>query len=1129
MVAVRAVERRIVSVCFADLVGFTTLSERLDGEDVAAVQSAYFALVRDVMSRHGGRLEKFIGDAAMAVFGLPRTCEDDAVRAVHAGLALAAGVEGLAGRLRLDAEPLRLRVGISTGEVVVTPSQGEGQDERITGDVVNTASRLQTAAEPGGVLISAATALAVEDHVELGASQQLSLKGKADAVRARVALGVRPSPSREHAMGALAAPLLGREVERASLQAAYGEAQGGRTVLVIVTAEPGAGKSRLLTEFAAWLRSDAPAGRQARVRRAHVDAGAHAALEPVAALLRAAMAGITDAATLTSTLQEAGMAPERAEMVKREVDSLVWPHGSDLKSGMTGSADDRHIRFEAWSDALEMLTGMAVGVDIVEDIHWAGDDLLAWLRARSGRPSLGGQLIVCSTRPLDMDRLATLDIDSSTEQRRARVLELRPLAVTEGRQLIEALVGPVLPDAVMANIVEASRGNPLFIEELLRTWIGAGRLARRAEGGWELTEGHDQVELPLRMATIYAAQLDDLPATPRRAAQLASVAGRHFADALLPALGAPDAAPDLEVLERRALLRSEPLELPALPGHTFRHALLRDAAYATLSRSDRARSHLRAATWLRTFPASLMPGLAGSIAGHYSLALEATPRMASEVGDGLDRGAVAELAAIWYEQAADAATGHGAPGEAARCLARTLELRPDAAVLERVDVIVRLGRALAAAGQLGVARARYAEAASLARGQLADPGPASRSAARNLFGRAVAAIAEADYAELRFADAARETRDALEELGAGEEDVARGWVLLAHAQAVHAVVPGDASAHAELEHALAIGRAAGQRELELEVLRTTTASLGDTGQSVAGDWEAIIGLARELGRTDVVLSAQINQTSYLLDDEALAATRLIAEAMPLAVALGDQERIGWCHNVRVEAGLASGDWDAADVAGRAALRLAEAGGFGRLAVRTWHSLLPIVALRGDSDTVEEAASWFERRAGGFPDSAYGRLLHASARSWFARAGVRPTAVADLGRLLPSFRLDPSGPAWLIGVHRVISDWIDLRDVGAATAARDALAQAIAARAPTRLAVATLALIDARLAGVSGAGTGTAAGHAWAAVAITRQNGAVWWELAALRELIGTRQAQAADAARASQLAAGLGLTPERSA
>ena len=240
-------ERRIVTVMFADLVSFTTLSEQYDAEDVAAIQDQYFASVRETVGRYGGRLEKFIGDAAMAVFGVPRSRDDDAQRAVRAGLALTHGVQQIGTALGLEDDALRLRVGINTGEVVI--AAGGADEGRVTGDTVNTAARLQTAAPPGGVLISESTALAVADVADLQPVAPLELKGKAEPTPASLVAGFRTEPSRERAMGRLRAPTLGRERELADLERAFERAAAGGVERWLVIAPPGVGKSRLLREF----------------------------------------------------------------------------------------------------------------------------------------------------------------------------------------------------------------------------------------------------------------------------------------------------------------------------------------------------------------------------------------------------------------------------------------------------------------------------------------------------------------------------------------------------------------------------------------------------------------------------------------------------------------------------------------------------------------------------------------------------------------------------------------------------------------------------------------------------------------------------------------------------------------
>jgi class 3 adenylate cyclase len=606
----RSVERRIVTVLFADLVGFTSLSERLDPEDVATIQDAYFSVVRETVGRYGGRIEKFIGDAAMTVFGVPRARDDDPERAVRAGFALLNGIEQVGARLALPPGELRLRIGIDTGEVVhadAGPDQG-----RVTGDTVNTAARLQAAAAPGAILMGESTALAVEDAIDLERLPAVDLKGKAEPVRVARALEVRVERSRELAMGSLRAPTLGREAELERLRAALDAVvDGGRSQLWLVVAPPGVGKSRLLDEFE--LSSEA---RGATVRRVRLSPEPSYPFAPVAQLLRTSLgparggtpvraggapAGVEDdpGASLRARLVGAGMADLRAKVVAAEVVDLLEPDRAT--DGAPGSSD-RDARFRAWLDALDLLDGRdarsPARIWLVEDAHWADDDLLAFLEAAQDGDRAAARLIVVAARPSLLERGGGWSAPDPAAGRFRS--DLPTLGPESARALVTALVGDALPDALTAEIAARSDGNCLFIEELLRTWVSVGTLVRDG-ARWRLAVPATEVPLPATVQAIYAAQLDDLPSSAREIARRGAVAGRRFPVGALGSLGVPDGTERLEGLEhlRRRDLLAGP-QHDALEGDTFayRHALLRDAGYASLARSERALLHLRLARWL---------------------------------------------------------------------------------------------------------------------------------------------------------------------------------------------------------------------------------------------------------------------------------------------------------------------------------------------------------------------------------------------------------------------------------------------------------------------------------------------------------------------------------------------------
>src|SRR3954468_2642416 len=353
MVVPRVVERRIVTVMFADLVGFTALSERLDAEDVAEGPDAYFEAVREAVARHGGLLEKFIGDAAMAVFGAPRVRDDDAERAVRAGLALVAAVQRVGAGFALEAGTLRVRVGVESGETVY----GEASAERgpVTGDVVNTAARLQAAGEPETVTIGEATALAVADAIVLERLPPFELKGKAEPVAAWRAVGVHGERSRERALGGLRAPTLGRGDELGRLGALVGS-----TARVTVIAPPGVGKTRLLDELAA-----AVAG--AAVLRARLRPDVLSPFEPIAQLTGERRTP----SELAALARAAGSTEARAAVVAELL--------GGVGSAETQPAAEREQLFAAWLEGLDAIAGDRAAVWLVEDVHWASPDLLAFL------------------------------------------------------------------------------------------------------------------------------------------------------------------------------------------------------------------------------------------------------------------------------------------------------------------------------------------------------------------------------------------------------------------------------------------------------------------------------------------------------------------------------------------------------------------------------------------------------------------------------------------------------------------------------------------------------------------------------------------------------------------------------
>ena len=1174
MIAEPSLERRIVTVLFADLVGFTTLSEKYDAEDVAAIQDLYFAAVRQTIGRYGGRLEKFIGDAAMAVFGVPKARDDDAARAVRAGLALIHAVQQIGATLGLEEDALRLRVGINTGEAVTATS---GEDEgRVTGDTVNTAARLQTAAPPGGVLIGETTALAVADVAELGPITHLELKGKAEPVAARLVEGFRAEPSRDEAMGALRAPTLGREHEIELLTQAAGRATQGAFELWLVIAPPGVGKSRLLREIGDRLAESAD---RLVVWRTRTRSDAVSPFEAVATLMRAAI-GTTDPAaarqTLTAALTGSGSSEMRAEVVAEACLSVAWPSAAatvtrDARpAGDARPADDRDALFAAWLEGLDALASGAPQVWLVEDAHWAGGDVLAFIE-RASRPdaSAKGRLVVATTRPSLLETHAAWITDEPDSGR--HLLQLSTLASTDAHELVAALVGDALPHDLVDRIVERSDGNCLFIEELLRTWVSVGSLVRDdASGKWRLAVAADEIALPQSVQSIYAAQLDDLPPDARLLARRASVAGRRFPVGALAPLGAPGEA-GLQPLRRRELVvgpQQEPLFGTA---YAYRHALLRDAGYASLARAERARLHVRLARWLEQAAGEHAGEVAEQIAAHYAAAVESAPALAREIDEGLDRAAVQKLAADWYERAGKGTLALSAHDTARELLKRSIELTHESQKLDQARRWEELGDATAFAADMDEGAAAYAKAMELYRAAMnsarqgfnqgADAMAASGASlstiatglakvspqggkglargarklqagaarlrragdefgdtfgmARSGLARSAASLSTVDYQQLRFGEARDLAQSVLDEIGQ-EDKASVVRLLVAGARAALGVSGPTSEIEHSFERAAQLAHEVADPRLELIADAGLSELRTESGHGTSAEWQAVADKAMAVGNWAEAVSAAKVSIAYLLDDRAAEAFAPLEHGRDAAISHGFTEQAGWFDYLAAEAAFVSGDWDRAREAGGRAIALAEANAYLRLAVRTWHVLIPIAGVQGDRATLEHASRWYKSLDGKFefPDSPYSRVIRTAQDVEMAASGLWPAYVPQVELLVASFGEDPTGPSWTAALDRVFRAWLEAGEVDGAAQALAALDDGVA-RLPdvSRLAFGTQQLLHGRLSLARG-DRPAAAAEGQAALDHFRASNAPWWMAKAIRLV---ERAAAADSGLISEV------------
>jgi class 3 adenylate cyclase len=583
-------ERKVVTVLFADLVGFTSRSESLDPEDVQAILGPYHERVRGELERHGGTVEKFIGDAVMALFGAPTAHEDDPERAVRAAIAIRdwAREEG----------ELEVRIGITTGEALVSlgarPEAGEGM---ASGDVVNTGARLESTAPVNGIFVDETTYRATEQIFDYREAEPVEAKGKSEPVpvwepmAAKAVAGVELRPQ---------TPLVGRERERDLLVGALERVKRESSPqLVTLVGVPGIGKSRLVAELYAEVDRDPELifWRQGR----SLPYGEGVAFWAFAEMVKA-QAGI-----LHSDPEE-GAARKLHDAVEAVVgqDDVAWVESRLLPLiGLGERADDLDESFGAWRRFVEALAEQRPTVLVFEDLHWADDDLLDFVDHLGDWATGVPLLLVGTARPELLERRPGW----GGGKRNAFTVSLAPLDDRETARLISTLLDrPVLPAETQERLLRRAGGNPLYAEQFVRM------LAERGDAG----------ELPETVQGIIAARLDALPAEEKALLQDAAVIGKTFWTGALGAVSGVDARQAerlLHALERKEFVRRE--RRSSVAGdteHTFAHVLVRDVAYAQIPRAGRAERHRAAAEWIDSLGRS--EDRAELLAHHYLAALE---------------------------------------------------------------------------------------------------------------------------------------------------------------------------------------------------------------------------------------------------------------------------------------------------------------------------------------------------------------------------------------------------------------------------------------------------------------------------------------------------------------------------
>jgi class 3 adenylate cyclase/tetratricopeptide (TPR) repeat protein len=676
-------ERKVVTVLFADLVGFTGRAEQLDPEDVRAMLSPYYARLRTELERRGGTVEKFIGDAVMALFGAPVTHEDDPERAVRAALAIK---DAIAELNEQDSKlELQVRIAVNTGEALVAlgarTSEGEGM---ASGDVVNTAARLQAAAPVNGILVGETTYRATERAIEYREAPPVLAKGKSapitvwEAVEPRARFGVDIGrPGR--------APLVGRTQELDVLLDALSRARGERTSqLVTLVGVPGIGKSRLVAELSGAVDAEPELifWRQGR----SLPYGEGVTFWALAEMVKA-QAGIleTDTADVAvgkvrRTLEDLVSDTAEAEWIEGHLHPLVG-----LEEDTQAGPDRQAEAFGAWRRFFEKLAERSPLVLVFEDLHWADEGLLDFvdylIEWASGVPLV----VVCTARP----ELLTRRPGWGGGKPNATTLSLSPLSREETAQLVSALLEQaVLPAELQSALLARAEGNPLYAEEYVRMLQDRGFL-RRDSGTWRL-EPTEEMPLPESVQGIIAARLDALSPEEKELVQDAAVLGKVFWLGALAAIGDQSRwtiEERLHALERKEFLRRERrTSVAGEEQYAFLHLLVRDVAYGQIPRARRAGKHRFAAEWIGSLSVDRSEDRSEMLAHHYLSALELTRATGNEAGD------LADPARLALREAGDRALSLNAYAAAARFYDAALELSPREDP-ERALLLLRLGRA----------------------------------------------------------------------------------------------------------------------------------------------------------------------------------------------------------------------------------------------------------------------------------------------------------------------------------------------------------------------------------------------------------------------------------------------------
>jgi class 3 adenylate cyclase len=691
MAPAAAEERKVVTVLFADVTGSTELGEQLDPEHLREVMASYFAAMREEIEAEGGTVEKFIGDAVVAAFGVPAAHEDDPSRAVRAAIRMRERLREVNRELTAThGVSLEVRIGINTGEVLASVDAAPGEP-MVTGDTVNVAARLQGEAPPGGVLVSERTARAARGFRFRDAGRR-GLKGKATPVPV-LSLVDDDEATWERGVPGLRAPLVGRDAELALLGSLFSRTiADGKPNLVTIYGDAGVGKSRLTTEFSLGAEVEGASV----IRGRCLPYGDGITYWPLAEILKT-HAGVLDSdppELALEKIQKAGrelLTAEVADDPRRATAALAYTVSLEDPEVTFSSMEPRQVQQEvhaAWRSFFSALGARAPVVAVIEDIHWADPALLDLLEECAERV-VGPILFLCPSRP---------DLTASRPtwgggRRNHSSIALDPLTEEESDRLIrELLTIDDLPRSVHERILGKAEGNPFFLEEIIRHLIDERHVVRQ-EDRWRASGTIEQVVIPDTVQAVLTARIDLLDPPTKRVVQAAAVVGRIFWPgpvAVLVERPSIDVEEALRTLEDRELVVSRlTSSLGSEPEFAFKHVLTRNVAYGSLPIRDRGRAHAAVAGWIEVTAGDRRRDFLELLAYHFEEAFRGAaqdPRAEPTAVEDLRGKALGKLLA-----ASEDAHGKFAVAKALRLAERALALAADptqrALALERLGLV----------------------------------------------------------------------------------------------------------------------------------------------------------------------------------------------------------------------------------------------------------------------------------------------------------------------------------------------------------------------------------------------------------------------------------------------------------